>query len=148
MAHEQCTSHWLAEYTGAHRIYGGPVGKVTGYRNISLIITCEDGTDMNRINEGSTCALQLTWLRPDRSMAVPDSVRYRIDCNTTGQPVRAPTDLAPGADLFLTPSDTAILGDGQAEQERYITIVAQFPGGWQATCQEKLMVRNLKFYPL
>jgi hypothetical protein len=63
-----------------------------------------------RVNEGTTCYLQVDLKDKANVVQAPNSVTYRIDCLTTGTVVRADTSVAPAAsiEIVLTPADTAI----------------------------------------
>lgn len=92
----------------------------------------------------SAAALTLVWLSRAGQPAAAVSIKYRIDCDTTGQPVRGVTDLAPGIELELSPSDTAILGDGTKNEVRRITFLASWGGEDQITEEVFYVVKPLK----
>jgi hypothetical protein len=100
------------------------------------------------VNEGSTLVLGLEWIGYDGQPAAPASVRYRIDCETTGLAVRAATDLDPGASLTLGPSDTALLGDGGRPEDKVVTLAASWGGADQLTEEYRYRVLPLRGYPL
>lgn len=55
---------------------------------------------------------------------VPTTVRYRIDCSTTGKAIRAWTGLTPAASITITitPSDNEIVSNTRREERRQLTV--------------------------
>ena len=55
---------------------------------------------------------------------VPTTVRYRIDGSTTGEAIRAWTDLTPAEsiDIEITPDDNKVLTNSRREERKQITI--------------------------
>ncbi len=71
-----------------------------------------------------TCAIALR--NEANEVVTPDSMRYRIDCLTTGRTIRDWTDVTPSAEMSITvePADNAIQSDRNAREQRQLTLVA------------------------
>jgi len=75
------------------------------------------------LQEGSSVTATAYFRDVDAS-TVPTTARYRIDCSTTGDAVRAWTDLTPAAsiDIDLTPDDTAIVSNTRRDERKQLTV--------------------------
>lgn len=100
------------------------------------------------IREKSTGYLTAAFRDKLGRLSEPASIRYRIDCLTTGTQVRPWTELASPMDkveITLTPTDNAIFGSGERER-RLVTVVAAYEGSDdQVTNEFRYDVLNLKF---
>lgn len=101
------------------------------------------------IREKSTGYLTAAFRDKHGRLEEPTSIRYRIDCLTTGRQVRPWTEVpTPAAkiEITLTSADNAIFGSKERER-RLVTVVAAYGPGSddQVTGEFRYDVRNLKF---
>ena len=77
----------------------------------------------NAVQEKSSFTATVSFRDGDTS-TVPTTARYRVDCNTTGDAIRAWTDLTPAAsiDVTLTPDDNKIVSSYYRDERRQLTI--------------------------
>jgi hypothetical protein len=77
----------------------------------------------NNVQEGSSFTATVYFRESDAS-TVPTTARYRIDDRTTGDAIRAWTDLTPAAsiDISITPSDNAMVSGLTRDERRQITV--------------------------
>jgi len=77
----------------------------------------------NRFQEGSSFTAT-AYFRLGNASTVPTTARYRIDDSTTGDAIRAWTDLTPAAsiEIAITPDDNQIVSSTRREERRQITI--------------------------
>lgn len=64
------------------------------------------------------------YFRDDNAGTTPTTARYRIDCRTTGDAIRAWTDLTPAEsiEITITPDDNKIVSYQRREERRQLTI--------------------------
>lgn len=87
---------------------------------------------MERVNEKSTAYLTVTFRDKAGATQAPATAKYRIDDVTTGQPVRAETEIAdPGStvELTLAVSDNTLLNAIAATEQRRVTVTAEYGSG-------------------
>lgn len=77
----------------------------------------------NAVQEKSSFTATVYFRDADAS-TVPTTARYRIDCSTTGEAIRAWTDLTPAAsiEITITPDDNKIVSTQRREERRQITV--------------------------
>lgn len=75
----------------------------------------------NNVQEKSSFTATVYFRNGDAS-TTPTTARYRIDCSTTGEAIRAWTDLTPATSIAIsiTPDDNKIVS--QREERRQITV--------------------------
>lgn len=101
---------------------------------------------MDRVNEGSTAYLTITLKDADGDLATPVSLRYRIDCLTTGQQVRDWTALSAASQVTvtLTIADNDVLAPtANSEEVRRVTVEASYGDTDKTTAEFDYVVRNL-----
>ncbi len=87
---------------------------------------------MERVNERSTAYLAVTFRDKAGTAQAPASAKYRIDDVTSGQAVRADTDIsAPDStvELTLTVVDNTMKNGAAATEQRRVTVVAEYGAG-------------------
>lgn len=103
---------------------------------------------MHTVNENNTAYLTVDFRDKRNRLAAPTAVTYRIDCLTTGAPVKAWTAIDPAAsvEIIISAVENAILGANEREQRR-VTVVAAYGSGNedQATDEFTYDVRNLQY---
>jgi hypothetical protein len=79
----------------------------------------------DRVGEGSTFALSVTFLDALSVQAVPTSIHYRIDCATNAQTVRDWTEVSPATTVAIpvSASDNAIIEDGNRKEAKELRVV-------------------------
>lgn len=83
-------------------------------------------SDLGMVGEGSSFVVTI---RPrDKATDSPvtfSTMKYRIDCLTTGRTVRDWTDLTPSAsvELQITDTDNAIVDDANRRERKQLTLV-------------------------
>jgi hypothetical protein len=99
------------------------------------------------VNEFSSAVLAFAFTGTTGAPVVPQSLKYRVDCLTSGQAVRGMTTVPPLADvqIVLTPDDNTIRVPGHNTERRLVTLVATAPGGEQSTLEVQYTVRNLRY---
>jgi len=77
----------------------------------------------HKVQEGSSFTATAYFRLIDAS-TVPTTARYRIDCSTTGDAVRAWTDLTPAAsiEIAITPADNAIISNTGLDERKQLTV--------------------------
>ena len=99
------------------------------------------------IREESTGWLTATFLDKDGVAAVPSTVRYRVDCKTSGTAVRGWASVTPASsvEITLTPSDSAIHDATQEFEEHVVTVEATFGVDDEANAEYTYHVKNLDY---
>lgn len=104
-----------------------------------------------RNSELSTAWLTVTFYDKTGAAAVPVSASYRIDCRTTGTPIRAETALTitaePSVEITLTPEDSQIISDVNKREIRTVTVKAVYGAGDQIYSEYDYFAENLRFAP-
>lgn len=101
------------------------------------------------VNERTTLYVTLSFKDKEGAGFTPSSLKYRVDCITSGTVVRQLTDV-PGPtqvyELKLIPSDTAIVKAGHRTEDRVLTVIASGPtGDDQITEEVPFTIRNLRY---
>jgi len=83
---------------------------------------------MSTINEGSSATMVVAFLDADGVAAVPTSVRYRVDCLTTGAEVTAWTSItaASSVSVPLLPTENVMQSESNASETRRVTVEASY----------------------
>lgn len=100
-----------------------------------------------KINEGTTAYLTVTFKDKAGVNAAPTSATYRVDCLTTGTAIRAATALPAGAsvELTLTKTDNRIVTPANVRERRRVTVVGTYGADDQVQEEYDYDVLNLKF---
>ena len=98
-----------------------------------------------RVNEGTSFEVETTFYGPDGSVVSPSSVDYRIDCVTTGGPIRDWTAISPGGTVTIPieKDENAILDSSNQVEEKLLTIRAAYGAGKQITQDFRWYTKNL-----
>jgi hypothetical protein len=101
---------------------------------------------LDRVNEGSFYVVTATFLDSSNAAIVPDSVRYKIDCETSGKAIRGWTSVTPAATVTITAtaSENAIVNGGNRSETKVMTIQADQGADRQYTSNRKWSVLNLQ----
>lgn len=101
------------------------------------------------VDEGSTSELTVEFKDKDGQPAAPATLTYRVDCLTNDQEVRGDTVLTPAATVTikLTPTDNAIIDQGNDVEERLVTVKAGYGADDAENRDYRYAVRNLKKVP-
>lgn len=100
---------------------------------------------MDTVNEQSTAYLTVEPLDKAGAAEAPASATYRIDCLTTGTPIRDDTALTPSAamEIVLTPTDNRICTQANRSEHRQVTVTAIYGAGDQVNGVFDYRVANL-----
>jgi len=100
---------------------------------------------MTTVNEKSTSYLTVTPKDKDGVAATPTTLKYQIDCTTTGAVMKAETSLTPGAsvEITITPTENAINDQRNSSEERKITVTAGYGASDQVIEVFDYTVKNL-----
>jgi hypothetical protein len=98
------------------------------------------------VNERSTAYVTATFLDRAGEPAVPESVTYRVDCETTGSPLVAPGPAVPGStvEIVVPAALNAIQSPDNEFETKIVTLTAVYGPGDQITQAYRYRVRNLK----
>ena len=77
------------------------------------------------VGEGSSFTVRIRTYDADNVLAAPTSLKYRVDCDTTGEVVRDWTTISPASDVTLriTANDCRIVDDKNRKEVRSLTVV-------------------------
>lgn len=87
-------------------------------------------TNLRILNEKSSYDLTFRFRDKNRELIVPDSATWRVDCETSGNVIRADTNIIPidsEVTVELTADDTKIVS-GAAKEKRLVTVKALIKG--------------------
>jgi hypothetical protein len=102
---------------------------------------------MDRINENSKHSVTVKFRDEDGRPYVPDTIHYRIDCETTKQAVLGVTEFTPAGSsvtISVTPTQNSILKDGNKRELKTLTVYADYDTDDQVTEIVQWYVRNLR----
>jgi hypothetical protein len=82
----------------------------------------------NIVNEGSSASFTVAFLDADGVATVPNAVRYRIDCMTTGAEIAAWASLTPGTTVSvpLTAALNVMQSEANTRETRRVTVEASY----------------------
>lgn len=102
---------------------------------------------LTTVNEGSPAWLTVAFTDKTGASAAPTSVRYRVDCATTGAAVRAWTAVSAGAsiEIALTSDDNAMQSAANEQEIREVTVEATYGAGDVLNAAYSYNVQNLRF---
>lgn len=100
---------------------------------------------MFEITEHSTAYLTANFFDKAGVAAVPSSVTYRVDCETTGAELVASGPIAAAASVEITipESANAMQEATNAFETKVVTVTANYGAGEQITAAYRYRVRNL-----
>lgn len=100
---------------------------------------------VRRYNEGQSATVNIVFQDDEEALVVPTTLRYRIDCLTTGRTVRDWTTLTPASTVAIpiTPSDNAILNTRNASERKQMVIQTDYGTDDQAVEYSEWIVKNL-----
>lgn len=98
-----------------------------------------------RIREGGLFAHPFTYLNASDVAAVPTTIRYRVDCLTTGRKMRDWTTVSAAQDITvtLTKDDNAIVDQGDEFEEREVTVQYNAGLSTQQIQRHRWVVENI-----
>ena len=101
---------------------------------------------LDRVNEGSFYDVTANFLDSANAPTVPDSVRYKIDCETSGKAIRGWTSVTPAATVTITATaaENAIVSDINRSETKVMTIQVDQGTDRQYNSNRKWLVLNLK----
>lgn len=78
-----------------------------------------------QVGEGSTFPVRIRTYDADSVPTTPLAVKYRIDCESTGETIRDWTTLAASSDqtVTITATDNRIVEDRNRKEKRSLTVV-------------------------
>lgn len=99
------------------------------------------------IKEQNRHSVQVDWVDPDGNPTIPTTVRWRVDCLTTRQPVIAWTSItaAQSSTIEIPSSASAILNSRNSTETKRITVQANASLGTQVTVEADWTVENSPF---
>lgn len=103
------------------------------------------------INERSSAAVRVSLKDKAGVAAPPSTVKYRIDCLTTGTVLLATAEsVNPGASFTvpLTPAINGIVNAANRSEYKRLSLEAHYANGDELTAEYDWIVSNLKFIPL
>ena len=100
---------------------------------------------MQIVNEATSVELSAAIRGDDGSLVAPTTLKYRLDCETSGKAITAWTSLTPEAitAIRIPASSNAIQDDGQPFEDKAVTIMADEGLLTQQVEVKKYRVRNL-----
>lgn len=100
---------------------------------------------MNTIKERTSRSLVIGFQDANGAAATPTSVSYRVDCETTRQPVHAVTAISPlsaSVSIVLSVADNTLLVASSLYEIRKVTIAAVFGDGLQVVEEFRYSVQR------
>jgi hypothetical protein len=97
-------------------------------------------------NEGQSATVTIVFRDDDGVATTPGTLRYRIDCLTTGRMVRDWTTLTPASsvDIPITPADNAIKSSRNATERKQLVVQTEYGTDDQAVEYVEWTVKNLQ----
>ena len=97
------------------------------------------------VNENSTSYVTVVPKDKDGVAATPATLKYQIDCVTTGTNMKAETALTPGTsvEITITPTENAINDQNNSHEERVVTVTAGYGASDQVIEEFDYLVINL-----
>jgi len=103
---------------------------------------------MKQVSERSRLRVAIKFSDYAWANVVPDTVRYRIDCQTTGQQILDWTDASPAAVLTVTvtPDQNAIINDANRYEDKVMAVECNVGTDTQFIDNYTWRVKNLQGY--
>jgi hypothetical protein len=101
---------------------------------------------MKSVNENGTLYITASFYDTANALFTPAAADYRIDCLTTGNEVRAWTDLTPATSVTIavTGDDTQIYNENNSREVRQLVVRYTDASGNSQTNQTQFRVDNLR----
>jgi hypothetical protein len=101
---------------------------------------------LDRVNEGSFYDVEASFRDSANSATIPASIRYRIDCETTGKEIRGWTEVTPAqtVTITVTAADNVLQSQGNRTEEKVMTVQTDSGTDRQYTAAYKWVVVNLR----
>lgn len=99
-----------------------------------------------QINERSRLPVTVKFADGDWLGIVPDTVRYRLDCKSTGRTILDWTDVTPANPIVITVTadQNAIVSDDNKFERKVLAVEANYGTGNQYTDSYEWKVKNLQ----
>lgn len=83
---------------------------------------------MQRVNEGTTAYLTVSFLDKAGSASAPSAVSYRIDCLTSGAAIKGATSVSAASSVEITLSavDNALQAQTNPRERRRVTVTGTY----------------------
>lgn len=97
------------------------------------------------VNEETTSYLEVDFHDKSGELQAPATVSYRIDCLTTGEPVKGDTSItaAGSVEIEIEANENAIRDPSNAREWKRVTVTATFGPNDRINDQFNYWVRNL-----
>jgi hypothetical protein len=104
---------------------------------------------MRLVNEGTAVELSAALRGDDGSLITPTTIKYRLDCETTGQAITAWTTLTPEAitSIPILATANAIIDDTNGYEDRVCTVMTDAGLATQQVQVQKYRIENLGGIP-
>jgi parallel beta-helix repeat protein len=103
------------------------------------------------VSAGSAVSATVNFrTRSTAAASTPTSIRYRVDCLTTGRQVIADTSVSAASSVSITipGPNNGTIDDGNDFEERQLTVTADYGLSTQVKAAQKWRVRNIRSYAL
>ena len=99
------------------------------------------------VKENDGHAVRVTWRDSEGNPFIPSTVRWRIDCMTTGQTLQSWVSLTPGSvsNIDIPGSSNRIISAANSSEVRQITVQANAGLASQRTVVGEYVVQNNDF---
>lgn len=98
------------------------------------------------VNEGTTSYIRASFFDREGNALVPSVIFYRINDESTGQPLVEPTSVPTAAEIEIrVPPEVNSLVMDESTEIRVATIEAAYGDGDAVNAEVRWCVRNLKF---
>lgn len=103
---------------------------------------------MEIVNEKSATVVNAAVRGDDGSATIPSTAKYRLDCLTTRQAIKAWTTLTPAAEIAIsiTGAENAIRDDSNAYEDKQLVVLTDEGLGTEQRQEIVYRVRNLYGY--
>lgn len=100
---------------------------------------------MRRINEGTAVELSVARRGDDGSLVTPTSLKYKVDCETSGTAITAWTTLTPASitAIAIPATSNAIQDDSNPYEDKVVTVMANAGLSTQEVTEQRYRVENL-----
>lgn len=100
---------------------------------------------MQIINEGSAVEISIALRGDDNSLQTPTTLKYRVDCETTGTAITGWTSVTPESKtvILIPATSNAIQDDSQPYEDKVCTTMSDEGLDTQLTKAHKYRVQNL-----
>ena len=101
------------------------------------------------INEQTSAYCTVRFYNRAGDLAIPISAQYRVDCSTTLTSLVPPTPLTPASviEIHITASQNRIIDPANAQEEKSVTVVANYGTDDMITTQTNYTILNLHHVP-